>query len=66
MTDSKKTVVVSIRLDEATHSGLAALAKADRRKLATYLGMVLEDHLAEKVASVGVKPTKPVKRDGKA
>ncbi len=50
--------MVSIRLDEATHSGLAALAKADRRKLATYLGMVLEDHLAEKVASGGVKPTK--------
>jgi predicted DNA-binding protein len=48
MTEGKKSVVVSIRLDEATHEGLAALAKADRRKLATYLAMVLEDHLAAK------------------
>jgi len=48
MTEAKKTVVVSIRLDEATHEGLAELAKADRRKLATYLALVLEDHLAAK------------------
>jgi hypothetical protein len=62
MTEAKKSVVVSIRLDDATHSGLAALAKADRRKLATYLAMVLEDHLAEKVASGAVKPLKAAKR----
>jgi hypothetical protein len=66
MTEAKKSVVVSIRLDDATHSGLAALAKADRRKLATYLAMVLEDHLAEKVASGSAKPAKTPKREAKA
>lgn len=48
MTEGKKTVVVSVRLDEETHKGLEALARADRRKLATYLALVLEDHLAER------------------
>jgi predicted DNA-binding protein len=65
MTEAKKSVVVSIRLDDATHSGLAALAKVDRRKLATYLAMVLEDHLVEKVASGAVKPSKATKREAK-
>jgi hypothetical protein len=45
----KKSVVVSVRLDEETHAGLDALAKADRRKLASYLALVLEDHLAERI-----------------
>lgn len=57
MTEAKKTVVVSIRLDEATHEGLMELAKADRRKLATYLALVLEDHLAAK--HVDASETKP-------
>jgi predicted DNA-binding protein len=46
MTESKKTMVVSIRLTEEAYKGLETLAKADRRKLATYLSLVLEDHLA--------------------
>jgi hypothetical protein len=51
----KKSVVVSVRLDEATHAGLDALAKADRRKLASYLALVLEDHLAERVEAGALK-----------
>jgi hypothetical protein len=35
-------------LGETTVKGLRELADADRRKLASYLSMVLEDHLAEK------------------
>jgi hypothetical protein len=50
MTEAKKTMVVSLRLDEPTYKGLEALAKADRRKLATYLALILEDHLAAKQA----------------
>ena len=42
------------------------MAKADRRKLATYPAMVLEDHLAEKVASGAVKLAKAPKRKTKA
>jgi hypothetical protein len=56
MTEAKKTVVVSVRLDEQTHKGLEALAKADRRKLATYLALVLEDHLAAKQSEGETKP----------
>ena len=66
MNEAKKSVVVSIRLDDATHEGLAALAKADRRKLATYLAMVLEDHLAERITAGAVKPAKVTKREPKA
>jgi hypothetical protein len=56
MTEGKKTMVVSVRLDEATYKGLEALAKADRRKLATYLSLILEDHLATKQSEPGAKP----------
>jgi predicted transcriptional regulator len=48
MTREKRTMVVTIRLGETTVKGLRELADADRRKLASYLSMVLEDHLAEK------------------
>jgi predicted DNA-binding protein len=60
MTEGKKTMVVSVRLDEATYKGLEALAKADRRKLATYLALVLEDHLA--AAREDEPETKPKSR----
>lgn len=53
-------MVVSVRLDEATYKGLEALAKADRRKLATYLALVLEDHLA--AAREDEPETKPKSR----
>jgi predicted DNA-binding protein len=56
MTEGKKTVVVSVRLDEPTYKGLEALAKADRRRLATYLSLVLEDHLASKQDDADPKP----------
>ena len=55
-------MVVTIRLDEATHAGLAELAKAERRKLATYLSLALEDHLAEKTAQQEEKSSKERKR----
>jgi len=50
-------MVVSVRLDEATYKGLEALAKVDRRKLATYLSLVLEDHLATRQSEAA--ETKP-------
>jgi len=53
MAEGKKTMIVSVRLDESTYAGLEALAKADRRKLATYLALVLEDHLAAKENEAG-------------
>jgi predicted transcriptional regulator len=59
MIEGKKTMVVSVRLDEATYQGLEALAKADRRKLATHLALVLEDHLAEKQVEAKSKGRKP-------
>jgi predicted DNA-binding protein len=63
MTEGKKVMVVSVRLDEVTYKGLEALAKADRRKLATYLGLVLEDHLAANQKSeTGEHKPKPRKQ----
>jgi hypothetical protein len=59
MPEDKKTKVVTIRLSEAVYGAYEALARADRRKLATYLGMILEDHLAAMQAE---RPAKPPKR----
>jgi hypothetical protein len=48
MRKEKRTVVVTIRLGESVVRGLRELAEQDRRKLANYVAMVLEDHLAER------------------
>ena len=46
MQKEKRTMVVTIRLGENAVKELRALADADRRKLANYVSMILEDHLA--------------------
>jgi predicted transcriptional regulator len=43
----KMTETVTIRMTPAVKAALQALADADRRKLASYLSLVLEEH-AEK------------------
>ncbi|MBO0764291.1 MAG: hypothetical protein J2P50_06860 [Hyphomicrobiaceae bacterium] len=49
------TETVTIRLGKSAKAGLQALADADHRKLASYLTLVLERHLANKQAA---KPKK--------
>jgi len=49
------TETVTIRLSKAMKARLQDLADADSRKLASYLTLVLQRHLTEKVE----KPEKP-------
>jgi hypothetical protein len=58
MASEKMTETVTIRLGKSTKAGLQALADSDHRKLASYLTLVLEQHLAEKQAE---KPEKPAR-----
>ena len=48
MPDEKKTRVVTVRLAEDVHTALVDLARAERRKLATLVGLILEDFVAGK------------------
>lgn len=46
-----RTAPLGLRLKPSMKAELQELADADRRKLATYIEMVLEDHLAAKKAA---------------
>jgi hypothetical protein len=56
MQDPKKTRVVTVRLSEAVYTVLERLARADRRKLASFVGMILEDYVADRREGKGRKP----------
>jgi predicted transcriptional regulator len=43
----KKTMTVSVRLDEATVKGLKRLAAADDRKLSPYIARLLKQHVEQ-------------------
>ena len=47
-----KTAALSFRIEPALKKALEALAKADRRSLASYLEILLEQHVAERKAAV--------------
>ena len=63
MREEKHDVVVSVRLAKSVKDGLEALAKADRRKLGSFLALVLEDYLAERQRPATEKPA--AERKGK-
>ena len=46
--EEKRTASVGLRLKPSTRTALERLAKADRRKLAPYIEIVLEEHVAAK------------------
>ena len=50
MEDAKKTKVITVRLSEHTFGVLERLARADRRKIATFVGLILDDWVAEREA----------------
>jgi hypothetical protein len=50
MDDPKKTKVVTVRLSERTYAVIERLARADRRKLASYVGLILDDWVADREA----------------
>jgi predicted transcriptional regulator len=54
----KKTAVISIRVLPQLKEALEQLAKADRRPLASYLELLLEQHVDATRAREKVKPTK--------
>jgi predicted DNA-binding protein len=60
MEEAKKSMVVSVRLSPEVHARLQALARADKRKLASYLTIVLEEHL-ERTEAEARETTKPLK-----
>jgi predicted transcriptional regulator len=51
----KMTETVTIRMTPAVKAALQALADADRRKLASYLGLVLEEHAAKRTPAAKPK-----------
>jgi hypothetical protein len=53
----KKIVMVHIRLEEPIADALKRLARADDRKLATYVARVLKKHVVAEGAYV--EPTEP-------
>jgi hypothetical protein len=53
----KQIVTLHIRVSEKTAGALKRLAEADRRKLAPYIGLVLDKHV-ETMGAVEDKPTK--------
>ena len=61
----KLTVTVHIRISERTEKALKALAEADRRKMATYAGIVLEKHAEAAIASGEVKLPAEAKTRGR-
>ena len=54
----KLTVTLHIRVSEETAAALKRLADADRRKLAPYIGLVLDKHVAEHAAAEKTKAAK--------
>jgi predicted DNA-binding protein len=65
MKEAKRTMVISVRVSDAMHAELEALAKADRRKLGQYVALILEDHLADKRrAAAETKPVKGTRQKG--
>jgi predicted transcriptional regulator len=54
----KKTMTVSVRLDEATVKGLKQLAAADDRKLSPYIARLLKQHVEAAEASGQIKGTR--------
>jgi predicted DNA-binding protein len=53
----KLTVTLHIRVSEKTAEALKRLAAADHRKLAPYIGLVLDRHV-EQAEAVEAKPAK--------
>jgi mRNA-degrading endonuclease RelE of RelBE toxin-antitoxin system len=51
----KMTVTLHIRVSEETAAELRRLAEKDRRKLAPYIALVLDNHIAEQ-SGKGAKP----------
>jgi hypothetical protein len=49
--EERRTASVGLRLKPSTRDALERLAKADKRKLAPYIELVLEDHIATKKAA---------------
>jgi len=54
----KLTVTLHIRVSEETAAALKRLADADHRKLAPYIGLVLDKHVAEHAAAEKTKAAK--------
>jgi hypothetical protein len=54
----KKTMTVSVRLDEATVKGLKLLAAADDRKLSPYIARLLKQHVEAAEATGTIKGTR--------
>ena len=48
--EEKRTASVGLRLKPSTRAALEQLAKADRRKLAPFIELVLEEYIAAKKA----------------
>jgi hypothetical protein len=44
--EERRTASVGLRLKPSTRDALERLAKADRRKLAAYIELLLEEHIA--------------------
>ena len=51
--DTKKTKVLTVRLSEDVFAVLDRLARADRRKLASFVGLILEDYARERETGKG-------------
>jgi predicted HicB family RNase H-like nuclease len=59
MAEEKKTKVVTVRITESVHRALEAQAKAERRKLAALVALILEDHVTGKRAISGKGRARP-------
>jgi hypothetical protein len=57
MAEERRTVPVGLRLTPSLKATLEEFARTDRRSLASYVQIVLEDHAARRKAENG-KPTK--------
>jgi predicted transcriptional regulator len=54
----KLTVTLHIRVSEKTAAALKRLAEADHRKLAPFIGLVLDRYVAEQEKAKDAKPKK--------
>jgi hypothetical protein len=57
----KRTVVITLRLPESVGEAAKRLADQDRRKVSSYLALIVEDAIRAKLAaeaSAGAKPAK--------
>jgi hypothetical protein len=59
---AKQIVTLHIRVSERFAAALKRLAAADHRKLAPYIGLVLEKHVDQTEAAGERKPGKPSKK----